>query len=63
MLAAWLMLVVIASLTIDEHSRPMEVYATFLLPIFLCTLTLVRICYLTGEKPRWQWGKDLGDPR
>lgn len=31
------------------------------LPILLLTLSLIIISYKKGEKPRWQWGKDLGD--
>jgi hypothetical protein len=26
--------------------------------IFLTVITLVIICYKTGEKPKWHWGKD-----
>jgi hypothetical protein len=25
--------------------------------VFILTLFLIIICYLTGEKPRWRWGK------
>ena len=42
--------------TIDEQSPPRELVFTFFLPITLLTITLIRICYATGEKPRWQWG-------
>jgi len=58
----WLVLFVyIAALaglgfTIDETSPPREVAFTFLLPATLLTIALLRICYKTGEKPRWQWG-------
>ncbi len=61
-LVGWLVLDIAFALTIDENSAPNEVIFTFLLPITLLTVTLIRICYATGEKPRWQWGKDLGDP-
>lgn len=44
------------SLTVDEQSPPRELVFTFFLPITLLTLTLIRVCYATGEKPRWQWG-------
>jgi hypothetical protein len=43
-------------LTIDETSSPREIVFTFLLPVSLLTIALIRICYRTGEKPRWQWG-------
>ncbi len=29
----------------------------FLLGILLLTGTLITICYITGETPKWQWGK------
>jgi uncharacterized membrane protein YhaH (DUF805 family) len=25
--------------------------------MILSTFILIRICYMKGEKPRWQWGK------
>lgn len=42
--------------TIDENSPTREVIFTFVLPVFLLTVALFRICYKKGEKPRWQWG-------
>ncbi len=27
-----------------------------ILPIVVLTMILISICYVTGEKPRWQWG-------
>ncbi|MBP9732303.1 MAG: hypothetical protein KBD29_02490 [Candidatus Magasanikbacteria bacterium] len=42
--------------TIDEQSPPRELVFTFFLPITFLTIALLRICYATGEKPRWQWG-------
>lgn len=49
--------------TIDENSNIKEVFFTFILPIVLLTITFFRVLYKKGEKPRWQWGKDLGDPK
>lgn len=43
-------------LTINEDSPAREVVFTFIIPVVLLTLTLLRICYKTGEKPKWQWG-------
>lgn len=31
------------------------------IPVIIITSLLIIICYSKGEKPRWQWGKDLGD--
>ncbi len=44
------------SLTIDKNSSVREVLFLVVLPMILLTITLIRICYKTGEKPRWQWG-------
>lgn len=63
MIGIWLLLDVMFALTIDENSPPREVVFTFLLPVTLLTIALIRVCYAYGEKPRWQWGKDLGDPK
>lgn len=52
----YIILVILFSLTIDENSPTQEVFFTFILPIMLLTITLVRICYKKGEKPKWQWG-------
>lgn len=48
--------VILFTLTLDESSPPREIVFTFILPVLLLTITLLRICYKTGEKPRWQWG-------
>ena len=29
----------------------------YFVDIFTATITLILICFLTGEKPRWRWGK------
>src|SRR6185503_3908924 len=45
------------ALTIDKNSPSNEIWFTLILPIVLLTITLIRICYKKGEKPRWQWGE------
>lgn len=52
----YLVLVGLFALTIDTDSSPRELVFTFYLPLVLLSVTLIRICYITGEKPRWQWG-------
>lgn len=37
--------------SLEQASR--EVIA----PIIILTILLIVICYQTGEKPKWQWGK------
>jgi hypothetical protein len=58
---AYILAVVLLGLSIDENAPTREVVFVFLLPVILLTITLIRICYKKGEKPRWQWGpkKDL----
>ncbi|MEX0932303.1 MAG: hypothetical protein WDZ61_00205 [Parcubacteria group bacterium] len=58
---AYVVLVVLASLTIDSISPMREVVFTFVLPVVLLTLAFIRIAYRKGEAPKWQWGrKDRG---
>jgi hypothetical protein len=52
----YLLSILAFSFTLDETSPPREVMFTFVLPVFFLTLLLIRICYRTGEKPRWRWG-------
>ena len=39
-----------------SHSNS-DTLMNFSLPFFLSTVILVIICYVTGEKPEWRWGK------
>lgn len=55
-LGAYVLLMILFSLTIDDNSSDKEVVFTFILPVVLLTFTLFRICYKKGEKPKWQWG-------
>ena len=52
----YIVAVLLLSLTVDETSSGKEMVFTFFLPLVLLTLTLLRICYKKGEKPKWQWG-------
>ena len=52
----YLAAVVLFSLTIDDNSPAREIWFTFIIPIVLLTIALIRIAYKTGEKPRWNWG-------
>lgn len=53
----YIVLVLALALTIDETSPVREAMFTFILPVLLLTITLIRICYKKGERPKWQWGK------
>lgn len=48
--------VTLCTLTIDEHSSTREVLFTLILPTLFLTTLLIRVCYKTGERPRWRWG-------
>jgi hypothetical protein len=58
----WLVLVVylvleivlVKWLNIDDSDRGVM---TFVLATIGLALVLVAVCYKTGEKPKWQWGK------
>ena len=39
------------------HYLPQRENDGFLLFTFAVTVALVLVCYLTGEPPRWRWGK------
>jgi hypothetical protein len=58
-LGSYIVLVLFFGLTLDPTSPPREVAFTFLIPVAFLTISLIRICYKTGEKPRWQWGLSL----
>ena len=52
----YIILLILFSQTIDETSPKNEIFLTFLLPIILLTITLIKIAYRKGEKPKWRWG-------
>ncbi|MGB0951721.1 MAG: hypothetical protein ACPG31_00710 [Planctomycetota bacterium] len=39
---------------IDAEER-MGMYIGF---VALCTIALIAICWIKGERPEWRWGKD-----
>lgn len=55
-IAAYIILVLAFSLTIDKNSPPREIVFTLVLPVVLLTIALIRICYKKGERPGWRWG-------
>lgn len=40
-----------------KHGSSPAVVQEFLIETFLLVAILIWICYRTGEKPRWQWGR------
>jgi hypothetical protein len=59
----YIALVIPLALTIDEASPPREVMFTFVLPVAVLTIMLVRITVAKGETPRWQWGIPRETPK
>jgi hypothetical protein len=51
--ACYVALVAIGIVVIDPASNP----AGFVACLLLLTTLLVAICWVTGEPPRWRWGK------
>ena len=40
-----------------DMPSPSDIDVTrFLLEVFACAAALILVCYVTGEKPKWQWG-------
>lgn len=52
----YVILMIAFALTLDGNSPPREVFFTGIFPMMLLTIGFIRVCYRTGEKPRWQWG-------
>lgn len=62
-IAGYLVFVFLFALTLDDQSPAREVIFTFIFPVTLLTVALIRICYKKGEKPRWQWGINKDESR
>lgn len=41
---------------LESAASPMSNVFPFVARVFLATIILLGICFLTGEKPRWRWG-------
>ncbi len=56
---AWTGLVILNFAVIDSHSHSSSDALLNAIPsTMIITAMLVVVCYYTGEKPRWRWGKD-----
>lgn len=60
----WLVLLLFTFLTIANFHRidsvshsVSDTLINFIPETFILTVILILICYLKGEKPKWQWGK------
>ncbi len=61
-LLVYLGVIVLVFRKIDEasHSGSDTLFGIFI-PFLILTIAFIFLCYKTGEKPRWQWGKRLDD--
>ncbi len=57
----YIVLLILILTNLRNINTPAELILEIVLPSFILSLVLIFISYKKGEKPRWQWGKDLGD--
>jgi len=55
-IGVYIALVLIVSFSIGETFTTKEMVIERVLPVVLLTAILIRLCYVKGEKPMWQWG-------
>lgn len=57
-LVVYIIALVVTFRTVDLHSHSGSDTLIGVVPLWvLYTFILLLICYRTGEKPRWRWGK------
>ena len=55
----YVVLMVTVAAAVDETAQPRNAtVAVVVMTWIVLTAALLVICYATGEKPRWRWGKD-----
>jgi hypothetical protein len=57
----YIVLLILILTNLRNINTPEELILKIVLPSFVLSLVLIFVSYKKGEKPRWQWGKDLGD--
>jgi hypothetical protein len=58
-LLIYLLLVILDIFRIDSSSHSaFDTIRPFVIDMVILVLILLWICYRTGEKPRWRWGKE-----
>ena len=57
----YIIIVISAALGVDEAQSLKEIILKFILPIIISSYFLIRISYLKGEPPKWQWGEEKKD--
>ncbi|MEK6915437.1 MAG: hypothetical protein AABW89_02760 [Nanoarchaeota archaeon] len=57
-LAVYVLLVLLVFVATDIRSNSVsDTLIGIFVPFVILSLVLIFICYKTGEKPRWRWGK------
>jgi hypothetical protein len=51
------LLIGLAVLREKNAPQPNTFFDAYTFIMVILTITLIAICYRTGEKPRWRWGK------
>jgi peptidoglycan/LPS O-acetylase OafA/YrhL len=54
---AYVVILITLGIAVDPNHHP-EFGIVFLVVILILTVLFIYVAYKTGEKPRWQWGKD-----
>ncbi len=60
-LVVWLALFVLGEIVFMQQlktDQSLIVFGIFFMYVLVLVVSLMAVCYKTGEKPRWQWGKD-----
>jgi uncharacterized membrane protein YhaH (DUF805 family) len=60
-LGVYLAIVVFLAVTLDESLSLSDALIRYFLPLVLLTALLIGVCFVKGEKPRWQWGPPKED--
>lgn len=64
---AYVAIISLLSFSIDSTSSQNDINTKFILPMLIATVALLRISYIKGEKPKWQWGEgrksDVSSPK
>lgn len=53
----FLVIIVLIGLSFDASTTVADGVSRLLVPVLL----LIAICYMTGERPQWQWGERTKD--
>ena len=60
-IAAYIVGVLFVSFHVDKNASSFEVVLTSIVPVVILTSLLIALCYIKGEKPKWQWGIQTED--